>query len=135
MLLNYLIVSWRNLQRSKAYSFINVISLATGFACFTLILLYFHPELASDDHYGENVYPIATEFRSAENVTRTAQAPPVWSKMMPEAFPGIEEMVRIKPPFQSWMVSNEAGDLRFAEKGWVFADSNVFRFFNIRLKK
>lgn len=135
MLFNYLIISWRNLRRNKVYSFINVMSLATGFACFTLILLYVNQELSYDDQYGPNMYRIATEFRSAENVTRTAQAPPVWSKLMPPEFPEVEEMVRIKPPFQSWMVSNEAKDLRFAEKGWFFADSNVFRFFNIRLKK
>ncbi len=135
MLLNYLLVSWRNLKRSKGYSIINTISLATGFACFTLILLYVHSELSYDDHYGNRIYRVASEFRAAEQVNRTAQAPPVWSKFMPQEFPVIEEMVRIKPPFQSWMIANESRDVRFAEKGWFFADSNVFKFFNIRLKK
>ncbi len=135
MLLNYLLVSWRNILRSKGYSFINVMSLATGFACFTLILLYVTDELSYDDHYGKNAYRVVFQFRQGENVNSSAQAPPVWSKLMPPEFPQIEEMVRIKPPFQSWMVANEPRDLRFAEKGWCFADSNVFNFFNLHLKK
>jgi len=135
MLLNYLIVSFRSLWKNKGYSFINTISVAAGFACFTLILLYVEDELGYDDQYGKQVYRIATEVKTGENVVQSAQSPPVWCKLMPQEFPEIEEMVRIKPPFQSWMVSNEGREMRFAEKGWFFADSNVFSFFKLRLKK
>jgi len=135
MLLNYLIVSYRNLWKNRGYSLINALSLAIGFSCFTLILIYVTDELSYDDHYDGKVYRIATEFTVDGTVNQNAQSPPVWCKLMPSEFPEVEEMVRVKPPFQTWMVSNEPKELRFAEKGWVFADSNIFTFFDIRLKK
>ncbi len=54
---------------------------------------------------------------------------------MPADFPEVEAMIRIKPPFQTWMVANEKKDIQFAEKGWCFADSTVFNFFNIKLRQ
>ena len=39
MLKNYLIVAWRNIVRSKAYSALNVLGLAVGLAVFTFVLL------------------------------------------------------------------------------------------------
>lgn len=135
MLLNYLIVSYRNLWKNRGYSLINALSLAIGFSCFTLILIYVTDELSYDDQYDGKVYRIATEFTVDGTVNQNAQSPPVWCKLMPSEFPEVEEMVRVKPPFQTWMVSNEPKELRFAEKGWVFADSNIFTFFDIRLKK
>ncbi len=59
MLSNYLIVSYRNLLKYKGYSLINTVSLAIGFACFMLILMYVHHEMAYDDQYGNNIYRIA----------------------------------------------------------------------------
>jgi putative ABC transport system permease protein len=135
MLFNYLVVSYRNLLKHKGYSLINAVSLAIGFACFTLILIYVHHELSYDDQYGNNVYRIGFHANAAGNERRDAQSPPVWVKLMPQEFPEVEAMVRLKPPFQSWMVANEEKDLRFAEKGWFFADSTVFDFFDIKLKQ
>lgn len=134
MLFNYLVVSYRNLVKHKGYSLINAVSLAIGFACFSLILIYVHHELSYDDQYDNNVYRIGLNANRSGTETREAQSPPAWAKLMPSDFPEVEEMIRIKPPFQSWMVANEAKDLRFAEKGWFFADSTVFNFFDIKLK-
>ncbi|MDP6039194.1 MAG: ABC transporter permease [Candidatus Latescibacteria bacterium] len=51
MLKNYLTVAIRNLSRHKAYTFINVIGLAIGLACSTLILLYLQHEFSYDRHH------------------------------------------------------------------------------------
>jgi len=53
MFKNYLKIAWRNLLKSKAYSSINIIGLATGMAVAILIGLWIWDEL-SFDHYHNN---------------------------------------------------------------------------------
>ncbi|RFM30153.1 ABC transporter permease [Deminuibacter soli] len=50
MLKNYLLIAWRNLLKSKAYSSINILGLAAGMAVALLIGLWIYDEL-SFDHY------------------------------------------------------------------------------------
>ena len=53
MFKNYLTVAIRNLSRHKAYTSINVIGLAIGLACSTLILLYLQHEFSYDRHHNK----------------------------------------------------------------------------------
>ena len=53
MFKNYLKVAFRNIQRQKGYSFINIAGLAVGLSCCILILLWVQDEL-SYDRYHEN---------------------------------------------------------------------------------
>jgi len=48
MLKNYLKTAWRNLLKSKLYSSINIIGLATGMAVAMLIGLWIYDELSFD---------------------------------------------------------------------------------------
>ena len=48
MIRNYLKIAWRNIQRHKAYSFINISGLAVGMAVCTLIFLWVKDELNYD---------------------------------------------------------------------------------------
>lgn len=48
MLKNYLKITWRNLLRHKAFSFINIIGLAIGMASSALILLWINNEIGFD---------------------------------------------------------------------------------------
>ena len=50
MLKNYITIAWRNLRKSKLYSSINIIGLATGMAITLLIGLWIADE-CSFDHY------------------------------------------------------------------------------------
>src|SRR5687768_4459078 len=51
MLKNYFKVAWRNLTRSKGYSFINIGGLATGMAVAMLIGLWIYDELSFDKYH------------------------------------------------------------------------------------
>jgi hypothetical protein len=46
MLKNYFKIAWRNLQKSKVYSAINIIGLATGMAVALLIGLWIWDEIS-----------------------------------------------------------------------------------------
>lgn len=54
MFKNNLKVAWRNLLKSKAYSSINIVGLATGMAVASLIGLWVWDELSFDDYFQNN---------------------------------------------------------------------------------
>ncbi len=51
MLKNYFTIAWRNLRKSKIYSAINIIGLATGMAVAILIALWIWDELSFNNYY------------------------------------------------------------------------------------
>lgn len=74
MIKNYLKIAFRNIQRHKGYSFINIAGLALGIACCMLILLWVQDELSYDrfNEKAENLY--AATFSNGSKVTPTALA-------------------------------------------------------------
>ena len=59
MFKNHLIVAWRNVKKSKAYSALNILGLAVGMAVFILIMLFVRTELSFDRYHAnaENILP------------------------------------------------------------------------------
>ena len=51
MLQNYFKIAWRNLLKSKLYSAINILGLATGMAVAILIGLWIWDELSFDSYF------------------------------------------------------------------------------------
>src|SRR5665213_2205105 len=80
MFKNYFTVAWRNLLKSKAYSAINIIGLATGMAVAILIALWIWDEL-SFNHYHANHKKLAqvmtTQTFNGETGTGPAVAMPL----------------------------------------------------------
>ncbi len=133
MLRNYFTIALRHLNRQKGYSFINVMSLALGIACCLLILLFIRDELSYDRYFdrADRIYRVTTEQRQGGEVVRLADVlvPTVWH--MRADFPEIEDMVRLVPPGNAWMV--KYGDKGFYERNFYLADTTVFDVFNVPL--
>jgi len=131
---NYIKTALRNLKRYKGYSFINLLGLAIGIACCILILLYVQDEFSYDRfalEY-EDVYRIVLDIQAPERgEMHVARTPPPWGPSLADDYPEVESYVRLKTPLVSWLVSNEAVDKRFHEKGFYFADHTVFEFFSL----
>jgi len=62
MFRNYIKTAFRNIQRYKGYSLINIVGLALGMACCILILLWAKDELATDRYHAklDSLYIIHT---------------------------------------------------------------------------
>jgi putative ABC transport system permease protein len=97
MIKNYLTIAWRNLQKNKIYSFINIIGLAIGLASFLLITLFIMDEL-SYDRYNTNadrIYRINSDIKLGGGELHM----PVTSDMMGQILikdnPSIEQFTRI----------------------------------------
>ena len=133
MFSNYFTIAIRHFNRQKGYSLINVMSLALGIACCLLILLYIRDELSYDRFYdrADRTYRVTAEYRQGGEVVRNADVliPTVW--YMREDLPEIEDMVRLVPPGNAWMV--KYGDKGFYERNFYLADTTVFNVFDVPL--
>ncbi|SKA44150.1 putative ABC transport system permease protein [Chitinophaga eiseniae] len=128
MLRNYFKIAWRNLLRNPGYSFINIFGLATGLACFILILLFVQHEW-SFDRFNTN----------ADGIFRVIQQRPVskgqsyWSTTSPalagalvREFPEIKAATTVEQTFNPLL---NVGDKYFKEQG-IFADTTFLRLFS-----
>ena len=60
MIKNYFKIAFRNLQKNKVFSFINIFGLAIGLTCFMLIAIFVYSELSYDKYPAEakNIYRV-----------------------------------------------------------------------------
>jgi putative ABC transport system permease protein len=128
MIINYLVIAWRNILKNKTYSFINIAGLGIGLAAFWLIVMYIADEL-SYDQYHENanrVYRIVQYASWEDNSLKLAPTSAPFAPALKAAFPEIEETVRIDP--------EGGGIINFREKNInagdiIFADKSFFKLF------
>src|ERR1700761_7783638 len=64
MIKNYLKIAWRNLMKSKVFSFINIFGLTTGITVCLMIFLFIMHEFSFDDFHrkGANIYRVMRSF-------------------------------------------------------------------------
>jgi putative ABC transport system permease protein len=97
MLKNYITIAIRNLARHKVYTFINIIGLAIGLACSTLILLYLQREFSFDQHHSkaDRIHYVFTENRESNgNWTGLHTTPAPVAPALEEEFPEVERATR-----------------------------------------
>ncbi|CCH51910.1 putative ABC transporter permease yknZ [Fibrisoma limi BUZ 3] len=77
MLLNYLKIAWRNVQKNWSYALINVTGLGLGIGCALLIfaLVRYHYQTDQHHHKYDQIYQFASRFTSAEGEFRTRGIP------------------------------------------------------------
>ncbi|MFC1563332.1 ABC transporter permease [candidate division KSB1 bacterium] len=132
MFKNYLKISLRNIIRHKSYSIINISGLATGMACFMLIMLYIFDELSYDNYHvkAERIYrlvddiyaPGRTKLEAATSSTR-------YAPVIMEDFPEVENAVRILPRRRM----AEYNDKKIFEDNLFYADASIFNVFSFDL--
>ncbi|GAB4027594.1 ABC transporter permease [Spirosoma gilvum] len=128
MLRNYLLIAFRNLRKHKTFSFINIVGVAVGLACFLLIALYVQDEL-SYDRYNANadrVYRLTRTFLTSDGSPslKLAQAAPPFGPLIKQDFSEIEQVVRTLD------ISNgllRVGEHSFNEPDIFLAEANLFK--------
>ena len=128
---NYLKIAFRNMLKSKAYSFINVTGLAIGMAATILILLFVQNEL-SYDKYLENSERIVRISRAwynddGEINLHLGQVAPPFGPLIASDYEGIvEKSARLMNV--TFLVKGE--DNAIEEPDLYFADNEVFDVFS-----
>lgn len=139
MLRNYFKIAFRNLLKSKFYSFINIIGLAVGIACCLLIILFVQDELSYDKHYphSERLYRINSDINFGGEHSQYALAPAPMAETLVEEFPEVEVAGRFRP-YGNWLVkvTDASGNSStYKEEKFVFADQEILDLFDFNLTK
>jgi len=126
MLTNYIKVAIRNLLRQKAFSFINIFGLALGISCTALIGMWVSDELSYDRFHNDYDHMYRITSTLPEMNVHAAVTPAPLGMAIKNEIPEVEEAVRISNYNRDLL---QVGDIKFEEKGLIFADSNFFRVF------
>ncbi len=132
MFRNYLKITFRNINRQKSHSMINIFGLSIGLACTILILLFVKDEL-SYDRFHENLHSIyrpLTRFHNPDGSVRwqggAVHVP--HGLALKEYFPEVKRYVRVFP--QEFIV--KMGDL-LEEQEITMVDAEFFEMFSFPL--
>ena len=131
MIKNYFKIAWRNLVKNKTFSFINIIGLASGLACFILIALYVADEL-SYDRFNEKagrIYRINSDIVFGGNKLHLAVASDPMGATLKKDYPQVEEFVRFFTSRGSKLIKK--GNEFIRENNVAHADSTLFDVFTI----
>ncbi|CAN5171537.1 ABC transporter permease [soil metagenome] len=138
MLKHYITSAWRNLQKHKGYTSINIFGLAVGMACCLLITIYVQDEL-SYDRYHLNVDRIYRVLHGFQNFNEGEKLPPptpeelqVWGNApigpaLAADFPEIQKLVQFTHPYE-FLLEFEGN--RYQEENMLFMDSTAFDIFS-----
>ncbi|HKI79055.1 MAG TPA: ABC transporter permease [Ignavibacteriaceae bacterium] len=131
MIFNYLKIAFRNLNRNKVYSFINIFGLSIGLACCILIILFVKNEVSYDSFHNnsDNIFRLSL----FENYAKDEQhfnsiTPARFGPELKSYYPEVENYVRVSK-FPGIV---KIGSKTFAED-CSFADTNFFQLFNFPL--
>src|SRR5262249_43178007 len=100
MIKNYFKTAWRNLLRSRIYSFINIAGLSVGLACTMLIILYVKDEVSYDKFHKKltQIYRIDKENIHEEgNAHYSSYTGYFQGPRFAANVPGIQSFVRFRP--------------------------------------
>ncbi|NBJ16930.1 MAG: ABC transporter permease, partial [Dehalobacter sp. 4CP] len=132
MIRNFFLVTFRNISRQKAYTFINITGLAIGLAASLLILLWVQDELSYDRFHekGDLIYRVEQDQSYSGQMYHVYVTPhpsgPVWKENIPE----ITDQARVN---RLPRVLFRRDDKVFFESSLIASDSGLFRMFTFPL--
>lgn len=130
MLQNYFKIAWRNLLKSKGFTFINVAGLAAGLACFIIIFLYVTDELSYDRFHGkaDRTYRVSSYVRFGGNELNLAVASDPMGATLKKDYPQVEEFTRIYASSGAKLIRK--GEQQINETDVAHIDSTFFNVFS-----
>jgi putative ABC transport system permease protein len=134
MFQNYLKIAWRSLMKQRFFAGINIVGLATGISCCTLISLFVWNEL-NYDRYNEKVeriYRVNADIKYGGKAELYAVTQAPLAKALREEVPGVETACR----FRQWgsrLVKREGTAQNISEERVVWADQEIFDVFTLPL--
>jgi len=130
MFKNNLVIAWRNIKKSKAYSALNVLGLAVGMAVFILIMLYVRYELSYDRYHAnaDRIFRIINEEPINYMGSKfSAVTPGPMAAALVRDFPEVGAAARIQAD-QDLLI--RIGAESFLEKSFYWADPQIFEIFS-----
>jgi len=140
MIMTYFRIAFRNMQKQKIFTFINVLGLSVGIACVSLLLL-FAADTFSFDHFhknAKNIYRlyIQPNFTNAGsesllNTDYSGSSAATIGEAMKKDIPDVAEFVRVQLPWGDNLIRTEKNTFRAPV---TYADPSFFSVFTFPLK-
>lgn len=131
MFRSYFTVAIRNLFKRKISTGVQIIGLATGLACCTLVALYFRRELSFDRHFdnGERIYRVVSDFKDG---SRAPTAPWIYASLLKQEIPEIEAVSRLDARNSPCIVKavEDTAAVPYLEWTGYWVDPNFFDLFS-----
>ena len=139
MFQNYFKTAFRNFQKQKAFSFINILGLSIGIACFCLLTFYAYNELSFDkfnknanDIYRPYVWFTGINGNPAEGyMDYSGPTNATLGEAMKKSLPDVIDYVRIQLPYDESLL--QVGNKGF-RSNVTYADASLFSVFSFSLK-
>src|SRR5580658_5203592 len=130
MLRNYLKVALRNLWKSKGFTAINIVGLASGIGVCLLIVLYVTDELSYDrfNVNADRIYRLDADIYFNSTQFTASVSPKPLAYTLAKECPQVEQMTRIN--FQNDILIRKGADW-IRDHHIAFADSTFFKVFSI----
>jgi putative ABC transport system permease protein len=130
---NYLALLFRNFQREKLYTTINLAGLSLGVACCLILGLFLRSELTYDQHFEghERIYRVVNEFTTGGTNDKFSATSQALGPMLAADYPAvIKGYVRFRNSGNRGGIAVRSGDTVFFWEHAYFADQNVFEVFS-----
>jgi putative ABC transport system permease protein len=130
MLKNYLVVAWRNLQKNKAFSFLNISGLAIGMASAVLILLWVQNEISYDQFHQNKdlIYEAWNRGQMDDKIQCWESTPQILGPTLKKDYPEVESVARA---VKTWKVTS-VGEKKFSTESLI-VDPEFLKIFSFRL--
>ena len=137
MIKNYLKAAWRSLLKNRLFTFLNVLGLSSGLCIAVLLMLYVKDELSFDkwNSKAERIYRVNLTVNFDGKVNKWANSPNVVGPAMRENIPEVEEQVRLLYHNYGQTAFVNSEEKKLTEKKLFWADSSLFKVFDIGLEK
>jgi putative ABC transport system permease protein len=131
MLKNYLLVAFRNFQRQKLFSFINVVGLAIGLTCSLLIYLWVSDEINKDKFHADlnRIHRVVTNIHDDSGTITWMVTPGPLAEEIKASIPEVEY---VTPVSETGKALIQAGEKSFLPAGY-FATPDFFKIFTYKL--
>lgn len=132
MIKSYFKIAWRNLQKNKIFSFINVLGLTIGITVCLMIFLFILNQFSVDKFHiqGDRIHRVMRGFNSSKEPVPYL-SPPYASALLTDYPEDIKKAVRVMPSNGLFSFNNIA----FNEKKLYIADADFFELFSLPLIK
>ena len=131
MVRNYLLITWRNLQRSPLYLALNILGLTLGVAASLLVWQYVVYESSYDVAFPdkEHIYRVELDrYNKGELGSEWAAGAAAAGPVLKDKFPEVEELAR----FYSWEGVFTYRENAFRESRSYFATASVLDMFSLK---
>lgn len=138
MLLNYFLLSFRNLKKQRGYTIVNTLGLAIGLASAIFIFLYVRDELTFDNFHPKaaETYRIGyrLEFPNGE-AENNPFSPAGWDNYIKETYTGITDISSFTSQGMPTTIANEEDDRIVLTEEIIWAEPNINKILSVEYIK